>query len=94
MDVVSRHSLALYFPLEHLLEVVFVIIPMLQVEPVLAIQEPVRIQLIPRLVIPVLRNLFFGPKKAFLTGFLRIFLFFLCFPEELFTGTWFWRGLQ
>jgi hypothetical protein len=27
------------------------------------------------LVIPVLRNLFFGPKKAFLTGFLRIFCF-------------------
>jgi len=28
-----------------------------------------------RLVIPVFRNLFFGPKKAFLTGFLRIFFF-------------------
>jgi hypothetical protein len=25
------------------------------------------------LVIPVFRNLFFGPKKPFLTGFLRIF---------------------
>jgi hypothetical protein len=25
------------------------------------------------LVIPVFRNLFFGPQKAFLTGFLRIF---------------------
>ena len=46
-----------------------------------------------RLVIPILRNLFFGPKKAFLTGFLRIF-FFLCFPEEFFAGTWFWRGSQ
>ncbi len=45
-----------------------------------------------RLVIPVFRNLFFGPKKAFLTGFLRIF--FLRFPEEFFTGTWFWRGSQ
>jgi hypothetical protein len=45
------------------------------------------------LVIPILRNLFFGPKKAFLTGFLRIF-FFLCFPEEFFAGTWFWRGSQ
>jgi hypothetical protein len=20
--------------------------------------------------------------------------FFLCFPEDFFTGTWFWRGLQ
>ena len=29
----------------------------------------------PRLVIPFFRNLFFVPKKAFLTGFLRIFLF-------------------
>jgi len=28
-----------------------------------------------RLVIPVFRNLFFGPKKPFLTGFLRIFFF-------------------
>jgi hypothetical protein len=42
--------------------------------------------LTPRLVIPLLRNLFFGPKKAFLTGFLRIF-FFSCvflrnFSEE------------
>jgi hypothetical protein len=27
------------------------------------------------LVIPLFRNLFFVPKKAFLTGFLRIFLF-------------------
>ena len=26
----------------------------------------------PRLLIPVFRNLFFGPKKTFLTGFLRI----------------------
>jgi len=34
-----------------------------------------------RLVIPVFRNLLFGPQKAFLTGFLRIF-FFLRFPEE------------
>ena len=45
MGVVSRHSLACYFPLEHLLKVVLVI-PMLQVEPVLAIQEPIRLQLI------------------------------------------------
>jgi hypothetical protein len=45
------------------------------------------------LVIPLFRNLFFGPKKAFLTGFLRIF-FFLCFPEEFFGGTWFWRGCR
>ena len=45
MDVVSRHSLACYFLLEHLLKVVFVI-PMLQVEPVLAIQEPICLQLI------------------------------------------------
>jgi hypothetical protein len=46
-----------------------------------------------RLVIPVFRNIFFGPKKPFLTGFLRI-SFFLRFLEEFFTGTWFWRGLQ
>ena len=46
-----------------------------------------------RLVIPVFRIFFFGPKKPFLTGFLRI-LFFLRFPEEFFTGTWFWRGSQ
>ena len=26
-----------------------------------------------RLVIPLFRNLFFGPQKAFLTGFLRVF---------------------
>ena len=47
----------------------------------------------PRLVIPVFRNLVFGPKKPFLTGFLRI-SFFLHFLEEFFTGTWFWRGSQ
>jgi hypothetical protein len=35
----------------------------------------------------------FGPKKQFLTGFLRI-IFFLCFPEIFFIGTWFWRGSQ
>ena len=29
----------------------------------------------PRLLIPVFRNLFFGPKKPFLTGFLRISFF-------------------
>jgi hypothetical protein len=44
-----------------------------------------------RLHIPVFRNLFFGSKKTFLTGFLSIF-FFLRFPEDFFTGTWFWRG--
>jgi hypothetical protein len=22
------------------------------------------------------------------------FFFFLCFPEEFFTGTWFWRGCR
>jgi hypothetical protein len=32
-------------------------------------------------------------KKPFQPGFLRIF-FFLCFLEDFFTGTWFWRGLQ
>ncbi len=46
-----------------------------------------------RLRIPVFGNLFFGQKKPFLPGFLRI-SFFLCFPEEFFTGTWFWRWLQ
>ena len=45
MEVVPRHSLARYFLLEHLLQVVFVI-SVLQVEPVLAVQEPVRLQLI------------------------------------------------
>ena len=43
--------------------------------------------------IPVFRNLIFGSKKTFLTGFLRIF-FFLRFPEEFFKLTWFWRGLR
>jgi len=43
-----------------------------------------------RLPIPVFRNLFFGCKKMFLPGFLRIF--FLCYWEEFFTGMWFWRG--
>ena len=33
----------------------------------------------------------FWTKKTFLPGFLRI-PFFLCFSEEFFTGTWFWRG--
>jgi len=45
---------------------------------------------LPRLPIPVFRNLFFEHKKTFLPGFLRFF--FLCFPGEFFTGTWFWRG--
>jgi len=40
----------------------------------------------PRLHIPVFRNLFFGSKKPFLTGFLRISFFFLRFPEDFFTG--------
>jgi hypothetical protein len=37
------------------------------------------------LVIPLFRNLFFGPKKAFLTGLLRIFfscVFLRNFSEE------------
>ncbi len=49
--------------------------------------------MVARLHIPVFRNLFFGPKIPFLPGFLRI-SFFLCFPEEFFTGTWFWRWPQ
>ncbi len=43
----------------------------------LATQYP-RHKPLSRLVIPLFRNLFFGPKKVFLTGFLRIF-FVLCF---------------
>jgi hypothetical protein len=39
------------------------------------------------------RNLFLGLKNSLKKGFLRI-LFFLCFPEEFFTGTWFWKGSQ
>ena len=34
------------------------------------------------MLIPDFRNLFFGSKKLFLTGFLRISFFFLHFPEE------------
>ncbi len=45
-----------------------------------------------RLPIPVFRNSFFGAQKQKKTGFLRISFLFLCFPEEVFTGTWFWRG--
>ena len=36
-------------------------------------------------------GIYFWVQKPFLTGFLRI-SFFLCFPEEFFKGTWFWRG--
>ena len=38
-------------------------------------QQPSQSVSLARLVIPLFRNLFFVPKKAFLTGFLRIFLF-------------------
>jgi hypothetical protein len=41
-------------------------------------------QLSPRLPIPVFRNLFFGPKKPFLTGFLRI-SFFSCVFQRYFS---------
>jgi hypothetical protein len=33
-------------------------------------------------------------SKTVKKGFLRISYFFLCFPDEFFTGTWFWRGSQ
>jgi hypothetical protein len=42
------------------------------------------------LPIPVFRNSLFGDQKQKKTGFLRFF--FLCFLEEFFIGTWFWRG--
>ena len=44
-----------------------------------------------RLVIPVLTGIFFGAQKQKKTGFLRI-SFFLCFPEDFFTGTSFCGG--
>jgi hypothetical protein len=36
-------------------------------------------------------GIYFLDEKMFLPGFLRI-SFFLHFPEDFFTGTWFWRG--
>ena len=41
----------------------------------------------PRLVLPVFRNLIFGPKKLFLTGFLRISFF------PVFLGGFFHRNV-
>ena len=48
------------------------------------------LQLSSRLVIPVFRNLLFGQKNV--PARIPEDSFFLCFPEEFFTGTWFWRG--
>jgi hypothetical protein len=42
-----------------------------------------------RLHIPVFRNLFSGPKKPVPARIPEDFCFFLCFPEEFSTGTWF-----
>ncbi len=39
------------------------------------------------------RNLFSGLKNR-KNRIPENFFFFLCFPEEFFTGTWFWRGSQ
>jgi len=47
----------------------------------------------PRLHIPVFRNLFLDPKNRSCQDSWG-FLFFLYFPEDFFTGTWFWRGTQ
>jgi hypothetical protein len=51
-----------------------------------SILQPVRTRLdtSPRLPIPVFRNLFFGFKKPFLTGFLRI-SFFSCVFRRIFS---------
>jgi hypothetical protein len=47
----------------------------------------------PRLHIPVFRNLFFGSKKPFLTGFLRI-SFFPAFSGGIFHRNVFLEGSQ
>jgi hypothetical protein len=39
------------------------------------------------------RNLFLGLKNS-KKRIPEDFFFSLCFPEEFFTGTWFWRGSQ
>jgi hypothetical protein len=39
-------------------------------------------------------GIYFLDKKNFPARIPEDFFFFLCFMEEFFTGTWFWRGLQ
>jgi hypothetical protein len=48
----------------------------------------------PRLHIPVFRNLFFGPKKPFLPGFLRISLFSCVFRRNFSQERGFGGGLR
>jgi hypothetical protein len=41
-----------------------------------------------------LTGIYFGGSKTEKNRIPEDFFFFLCFPEEFFTGTWFWRGSQ
>jgi hypothetical protein len=43
------------------------------------------------LPIPFFRNSLFGDQKQKKNRIPEDFSFFLCFPEEFITGTWFWR---
>jgi hypothetical protein len=41
-----------------------------------------------------LTGIYFGGSKTVKKRIPEDFFFFLCFPEDFFTGTWFWRGSQ
>jgi hypothetical protein len=41
-----------------------------------------------------LTGIYFGGSKTVKKRIPEDFFYFLCFPEEFFTGTWFWRGSQ
>jgi hypothetical protein len=41
-----------------------------------------------------LTGIYFGGSKTVKKRIPEDFFFFLCFPEEFFIGTWFWRGSQ
>jgi hypothetical protein len=41
-----------------------------------------------------LTGIYFGCSKTVKKRIPEDFFFFLCFPEDFFRGTWFWRGSQ
>jgi hypothetical protein len=41
-----------------------------------------------------LTGIYFGGSKTVKERIPEEFFFFLCFPDDFFTGTWFWRGSQ